>query len=128
MWLAFKQSNGFYGICREVNLPHVIVVGVGYTFLQLNDDPLKLCNWFLKQGITHFDQSYVKSFLAGHNRPWQKSKRVVCVETKVVYDSMNQACDCMGLHHANLSNHLRGKKGYKTVKGFTFKFYSEEQI
>lgn len=45
---------------------------------------------------------------------------VRCVETGEVYKSGYAAAKALGLGWSALCNHLNGKPGFKTVKGFTF--------
>ena len=50
------------------------------------------------------------------------SKPVVCLETGVVYESGQCAAKALEGSGSCLSNHLHGKKGYNTFKGFTFAY------
>lgn len=49
-----------------------------------------------------------------------KSSAVRCVETGEVFKTSYEAAKTLGLTFSALSNHLNGKKGFKTVKGLTF--------
>ena len=49
------------------------------------------------------------------------SKKVICNETKVVYDSIKEAAIASNNHPSNITNVLNGK--YKSAKNFTYKFY-----
>lgn len=46
---------------------------------------------------------------------------VLCEQTNVTYANANQAAKALGASQAAVSQHLRGKTGYRTVKGFTFR-------
>jgi len=45
---------------------------------------------------------------------------VRCVETGKIYKNIATVCRCEGLQTGNMSMHLAGKTGYKTVKGKTY--------
>lgn len=47
-------------------------------------------------------------------------KKVMCIETLQVFESVKYAACCIGVNPTQLSQHLHGK--YKTCKGFHFKF------
>lgn len=51
-------------------------------------------------------------------------KRVRCIETGQIFDTINQASREMGIDSSNLSKHLRGI-GYKTLKGLHFEYVEE---
>lgn len=52
-------------------------------------------------------------------------KRIKCVETGAVYESISQAARELGLTKNALCCHLKGKVGYRSVKGLTF---TEEEV
>lgn len=49
-------------------------------------------------------------------------RAVRCKETGVVYNTARQATIALGLSYSALYNHLKGKVGFKTVKGLTFEY------
>lgn len=49
-----------------------------------------------------------------------QSSAVRCVETGELFKTSYEAAKTLGLTFSALSNHLNGKKGFKTVKGLTF--------
>lgn len=50
-----------------------------------------------------------------------KSKQAVrCRETGAVFNSQGEACAALAINPGQLSQHLNGHAGHKTVKGFTF--------
>lgn len=48
------------------------------------------------------------------------SQAVRCIESGQVFKSQRDACAALGINAGQLSQHLQGHAGYKTVKGFTF--------
>jgi len=54
------------------------------------------------------------------SKPGGLGKGVVCVETGKEYESQRQACVDLGVTPAALCHHLKGRTGYKTVRGYTF--------
>lgn len=51
------------------------------------------------------------------------SKKVICLNNNIIYDSIKQACDELGLHSGGIINVCKGK--YKQTKGYKFKYYEE---
>lgn len=49
-----------------------------------------------------------------------RNSRVQCIETGIIYNSSAEACRALDLSSSALSNHLAGRTGFKTVKGYTF--------
>ena len=49
-----------------------------------------------------------------------KAKPIRCIETGIEYPSIHHAAKELGLHKQNISAHIAGKTGFKTVGGFTF--------
>jgi hypothetical protein len=49
-------------------------------------------------------------------------KPVMCNETGQVFKSGVEAAKQMGLSASSISSHLSERRGYKTVRGYTFKF------
>lgn len=47
---------------------------------------------------------------------------VLCEQTGIIYRSAAEACDNLNLSQSQLSQHLAGKRGYKSVKGYTFRY------
>ena len=52
------------------------------------------------------------------------SKKVLCVETGQIYESLSEACQILGMKVGNLSYCLSGK--YKTCGGFHWEYYTED--
>ena len=50
----------------------------------------------------------------------RKSKKVMCIETQVVYRSIKEASEQLGIGRTNITTMLHGRS--KTCKGLTFKF------
>jgi group I intron endonuclease len=51
-----------------------------------------------------------------------KIKSLICNETNKVFRTTREAAKEMNLDRSNLMKHLKGKKNYKTIKGYTFKY------
>jgi hypothetical protein len=60
--------------------------------------------------------------------PVKIGKAVRCNETGQPFKSQSQAADWLGINKAQLSQHLRGTPGYKTVKGMTFSHIEREPV
>lgn len=56
--------------------------------------------------------------LRGHSI--REHQRVKCVETGEEFENAAAACKKYRLSQPNMSNHLRGIPGHKTLKGYTF--------
>ena len=61
----------------------------------------------------------VKSDLTGANNP--SARRVICLTTNEVFDTMKEACKKYGINPSNLSSCCRGK--LKTTGGMRWKYY-----
>ena len=51
----------------------------------------------------------------------QANMPVVCNETNEEFETAAAACERYDIAPSSMSNHLRGKSGYKRLKGFTFR-------
>lgn len=59
----------------------------------------------------------------------QRNRKVIkCNETNQVFRTQQDACQFFGISTGNMSNHLRHKPGFKTLKGRTFSYASNEDI
>lgn len=52
------------------------------------------------------------------------SRRIICVETGIVYQSLQEAANTIGIHRSGISNVLLGKN--KTAGGFHWEYYEDE--
>lgn len=50
---------------------------------------------------------------------------VVCNETSDIFLNARKAAEWVGVKRGNMSNHLRGKRSCKTLKGRTFKYVNK---
>ena len=50
------------------------------------------------------------------------SKKVICVETNIVYPSTRDIERQLGFYHNNISNCCKGKYGYKTVGNYHWRY------
>lgn len=53
-----------------------------------------------------------------------KCKKVICKETKKIYNSMGECAKEMKVSNSYISAHIIGKEGYETVKGYTFDYFT----
>lgn len=58
-----------------------------------------------------------KTFKNGIN---DKSKRILCVEKNIIFNSVKDAANSLGVHRANVTAQIKGR--LKTTGGYTFKF------
>ena len=57
-------------------------------------------------------------------KAWQSTrKKIICVETKIVYESISEAAKQLKLHQSSISNNLRGCS--QTCGGYHFNYYKE---
>lgn len=54
----------------------------------------------------------------------KRNMKIMCVETGIVYDNLTIAANANYISKSNLSNHLNGKVGFKTVSGKTYIRYN----
>lgn len=67
--------------------------------------------------IVQNKQPYCNVYGAAVNKPL----KIICNETGETFESAAAACKAYDLSPSQLSNHLRGLSGYRTVKGKTFR-------
>jgi hypothetical protein len=48
------------------------------------------------------------------------NRKVKCLQTGIVYENMSRAAEENGIAASTMSNHLKGRIGYKTIHGLTF--------
>ena len=53
--------------------------------------------------------------------------KIRCIETGQIFNTGQEVAKIFGTSPSNLSNHLHGKPGFKSVKGFRFEFYNEKE-
>lgn len=54
------------------------------------------------------------------------SKKILCIENKIIYNSISEAGRLLEINQQNISAMLRGKQ--KTVKGYTFKYLQDNTV
>lgn len=104
-------------------------VACTFTDLIPNDNPTE------KTEVDHIDRNRKNNHVS--NLRWTtrqgnidnadqsgKSKRVLCVETGIIYDSTCEASRQTGIPQGNISRCCNGK--HKTVGGFHWKYYTED--
>lgn len=57
-----------------------------------------------------------------------RGKRVICVETQVVYDSVYDAERQNGISHGNICRCCQKINGHKTCGGYHWEYYEEEEL
>ena len=55
-----------------------------------------------------------------YSRSYNNDKRIVCLQTAEIFNNASEVCRKYEINPGQLSAHLTGKQGYKTVKGMTF--------
>lgn len=55
-----------------------------------------------------------------YSRGYNNEKRIVCLQTGEIFNNASEVCRKYEINHGQLSAHITGKQGYKTVKGMTF--------
>lgn len=55
-----------------------------------------------------------------YSRDYNNDKRIVCLQTGEIFNSASDICRKYEINPGQLSAHIRGVHGYKTVKGMTF--------
>ena len=53
---------------------------------------------------------------------YERGEQVMCVETGQVFDTAYEACKFINTTPTRMSCHLKGRKGFKTIFGKTFKY------
>lgn len=72
-----------------------------------------------KQGHTTSSETKLKLSIAG-------KKQVICVETGIIYDSINSASKAVGINQSGISNVLNGRQ--LLSGGYTWEYYNSEVI
>ena len=67
---------------------------------------------------------YGKPRAAGAGKP---SKSVICIETGIIYESINEASKMLNCNHAHISACCRKMYGRKTVNGYHWKYNNENK-
>lgn len=57
------------------------------------------------------------------NKYKSSDKKVICIETNIIYDSITKASKSTNIHSSSISNVCHGKR--KTAGGFHWRFYDE---
>jgi predicted GIY-YIG superfamily endonuclease len=55
----------------------------------------------------------------------KRKKKIICIETGAIYDSLRECSREFGSSHGNLSKHLKGHIAHTTFCKHTFKYYEE---
>ncbi len=86
------------------------------TILRIDQDKHKVMNAYLAvmnaEGVHHFDTINIESL----TRP------IICNETGEIFATLAAAAAKNGGQVCNISSHLNGRKGYRTVKGMTYRY------
>lgn len=117
--LQFQQIGYFNNKCEfddDVNYLSIV---------DRDTDRLKLANramsFFKKINDTQFQYKIIDRVQSWSSDAKKNGYPVLCVETGEQYNSIKEAVDKNNLTYSALCNHLRGMKGYKTVKGKTYR-------
>ena len=115
----------FKGVCRIENIGHcselfnkkefdpeqkiTIISNVFFDTQKAAED--YLYHWQRQNGQPYFNKVF------NHHKKFA----IVCNETGQRFATQLQCAQAMGIHQAALCQHLRGRSGYKSIKGFTFR-------
>ena len=98
-----------------------------------NDERKEKASKRMKELNNHLDRAVISLKLRGRKTSLEikekqslshmgkGTKRIICLETGEIYESIKEACEKLGVYQSGISNVLRGK--YTNVKGLHFKFY-----
>ena len=74
------------------------------------------------QNLEYCDAKYNCNF---GTRNEKLSKRVICVETEIIYSSIREAAKAVDIVPSNISNCLAGRR--KTAGGYHWKYYEQKE-
>lgn len=71
---------------------------------------------------SHRNRAFKRYRWKGHQPiPATIRKKVMCVETGIVFNSLKEASSTMKISISSLSYHIRGSERHPSVQGYTFK-------
>lgn len=73
------------------------------------------------KGLHEFTEEHKQKLRENHAGGSDK-KKVICIETGVIYSSINEAAKAMGIDKKMISNCCRNTPHYKTAKGYHWQF------
>lgn len=132
-WAAFSLTDAaggllHIGVARMTELTTLAGVALPpdttcyLTVLHVAHDPLIAAN-HATAAADQKGRTDLKNAIAGWVVNFRSPRRrVQCVETGQMFNTAQAACDAFGIMPSNMSNHLRGSAGFKTVKGKTFRW------
>lgn len=71
--------------------------------------------------VSESRKAQISATMTGVPQPW-KHKKVICLETGDIYESVNAAAKALGIARPNLSQILKSGRKHRKL-GLTFKFY-----
>ena len=101
---------------------------IGHKVSKATREKLRQCNLGKKQSketIEKRKQTMIKKRENGYVRNNDNhKKKVICLETNIIYNSVKEAGLDIGVHPSSITGTIKGK--YKTCKGKHFKYYQEK--
>ena len=76
------------------------------------------------KGLHEFSEEH-KRKIKEHHAGGSDKKRVLCCETGMIFESINDAAKCIGINKKMISNCCRNVPHYKTASGYHWKFAEE---
>ena len=113
---AARQNKHFRDMLEHIKIgggTPIITVTMLDVYTSRRDAAAARHTWIKKNGMPYLN---AKPVLSG------QPKRIQCVTTGTVYQSQSEACRVLGINPAIMSQHLRGKGYYETIKGMWFKY------
>jgi len=124
LWVGFKLNNKVVHLCPETAYMKLFVPGDIVQIIYISEDLNDIVNKMICIGCMP-DMNHVFAYMQNKKIPVCRS--IQCVETGVIYGSMNEAAKAVGSSVGNMSNHIRYPQAYRQIKGFTFKVVRDDK-
>jgi len=111
--LKFENNHAIY--CHISQLSAKLTAPA--EIIKIDDDINKVLNAY----IWHMQNNNLTQHINLTQHLRNSKQSIVCNETNITYESLSSAARAIGASPSNLAKHLQGAKGFKTVKGYTFK-------
>ena len=111
-----RQNKRFHDMLEHIKIgggTPIITVTILDVFASRREAAAARHAWIKKNGMPYLNVSPVFS---------RQAKRIQCVTTGDVYQSQSEACRALDINPAIMSQHLRGKGYYETIKGMWFRY------
>ena len=111
--VPLNQLTAFSDVPKDLTLDKVII-----SVIMTDIDRMKLANHAMQTDCPVIKERIIKTVMS-----WSKSSQytVKCIETGKVYRTAQECATANDLTYGALLKHLKGKKGFVTVKGNTYR-------